>query len=125
MYGQFTDILSPTPNDFTHFVSCCNAPISGKCDPPPPPPPPNPEHMGDLTFIESNAPAQLARLGVNNWSNDLLDPSFKNNIKRPTGYVLFYYSKQMKERAFAFIGIHCDTKCYMFFFCTVVVLYSI
>ena len=32
--------------------------------------PPHPGHMGDLTFIESNAPAQLARLGVNNWSND-------------------------------------------------------
>ena len=28
-----------------------------------PPPPPNPGHMGDLTFIKSNAPAQLARLG--------------------------------------------------------------
>ena len=33
-------------------------------------PPPHPGHMGDLTFIESNAPAQLARLGVNNLSND-------------------------------------------------------
>ena len=32
-------------------------------------PPPSGTY-GDLTFIESNAPAQLARLGVNNWSND-------------------------------------------------------
>ena len=75
-------------------------------------PPPHPGHMGDLTFIESNAPAQLARLGVNNWSNDPPRPCpvLLNGLR----FTLFYCSKQMKERAFAFIGINRDTKCYIF-----------
>ena len=76
--------------------------------------PPHPGHMGDLTFIKSNAPAQLARLGVNiTGQMTLLDPVLKI-ILNGLWCTLFYCSKQTKERAFAFIGINRDTKCYIF-----------